>query len=918
MKKIVTLLLVLSLQTALSQEEKLTVNFENTPLAEALSNIEKKTGYHFFFVDDWLNGIMVSGDYDKADLSTILSEILADTQLNFYIAENNRIILTRNNIIYDKLPLGFFRIPEEEPEEEVVTREPDPVFYQNQQQPETREIETIRIGKQSTENSGDRFLLRGIILEKETGRPIPNLVVSVKNKNINAVTEADGSYEIRLPSGLNILQTQSLGNEDVTKRVFIYNDGTLNLTLARSLESLDEIFLEGKQDANVESAVTGTEVIDIEETKNIPLVLGERNIFKIAMTLPGISSAGEGAAGFNVRGGRADQNLILLDGGVIYNPTHFLGIFSALNAFTIDQATVYKGSIPARFGGRLSSVFDIKTKDGNTKKFSGQASIGPVTGKLALEIPIVENKSSLLIGGRGAYSNWLLRELDEESLKNSEASFYDALVNYSHQINKNNKIEATGYFSRDVFSITSDSLYSYNNRLFSMEYSHTFNDRSNGSILFSNSNYKFNIDYESQFANNFTSGYNINESALKVNLNYDLNEKNTFTYGISSKLYMVDPGFIEPLGSESIVNPVRIPEEKGLESAVYFSDEFKFNEKLLFNAGIRYSIYAALGSGIQTIYAEGQPKSEASIIGVEEYGNFEVIETYGGPEVRISGRYLITPDLSVKASYNSLYQYIHTLTNNTTISPTDTYKLSNLNIEPKRAHHFSLGFYRNFNQNMYETSIVGYFRKSKNIIDFKVGADLFLNQNIERDILSGEGRSYGIEFLIKKTEGKLNGWLGYSYSRSMLKLDSEFEQEIVNNGEYFPSNFDKPHDLSLVANYKLTQRFSFSANFIYQTGRPVTIPIGKYFYAGSEQVVYSDRNEFRIPDYYRLDLSFNVEGNHRIDKLAHSFWTISVYNVLGRNNPYSVFFVNRDGEIQAMKSSIFAVPIPTITYNLKF
>lgn len=451
-----------------------------------------------------------------------------------------------------------------------------------------------------------------------------------------------------------------------------------------------------------------------------------------------------------------------------------------------------------------------------------------------------------------------------------------------------------------------------------MEYSHTFNDRSNGSILFSNSNYKFNIDYESQFANNFTSGYNINESALKVNLNYDLNEKNTFTYGISSKLYMVDPGFIEPLGSESIVNPVRIPEEKGLESAVYFSDEFKFNEKLLFNAGIRYSIYAALGSGIQTIYAEGQPKSEASIIGVEEYGNFEVIETYGGPEVRISGRYLITPDLSVKASYNSLYQYIHTLTNNTTISPTDTYKLSNLNIEPKRAHHFSLGFYRNFNQNMYETSIVGYFRKSKNIIDFKVGADLFLNQNIERDILSGEGRSYGIEFLIKKTEGKLNGWLGYSYSRSMLKLDSEFEQEIVNNGEYFPSNFDKPHDLSLVANYKLTQRFSFSANFIYQTGRPVTIPIGKYFYAGSEQVVYSDRNEFRIPDYYRLDLSFNVEGNHRIDKLAHSFWTISVYNVLGRNNPYSVFFVNRDGEIQAMKSSIFAVPIPTITYNLKF
>lgn len=300
------------------------------------------------------------------------------------------------------------------------------------------------------------------------------------------------------------------------------------------------------------------------------------------------------------------------------------------------------------------------------------------------------------------------------------------------------------------------------------------------------------------------------------------------------------------------------------------------------------------------------------------FGSYEPMETYAGPEVRLSARYSILPDLSVKASYNTARQYIHTLSNNTTASPTDTYKLSNGNIEPQTAEQYSLGLFKNFDNNTYELSLEGYYKTSENLVDYKVGADLFLNENIETEILQGEGKSYGAEFLLKKTKGALNGWLGYSYSRSLVKLDGEFSEEIVNSGEYFPSNFDKPHDVSVVANYKFTRRFSLSANFVYQTGRPVTYPIGKYVYNGAEYVLYSDRNEFRIPDYYRLDLSFNVEGNHKIKKFAHSFWNISIYNVLGRNNPYSVFFVTEEGEIQAYKSSIFSVPVPTITYNFKF
>ena len=452
----------------------------------------------------------------------------------------------------------------------------------------------------------------------------------------------------------------------------------------------------------------------------------------------------------------------------------------------------------------------------------------------------------------------------------------------------------------------------------SLKWDHSFNDKNKGSVILANSEYRFGIEFDGNTDNDFDLGYKVNETHLKLKMKYLLNDKHKFDYGVSSKLYIVDPGNIDPKGSNSIVEPLSIPRERGLESAIFIADNFTVNKKLLINAGLRYSVYAALGAATQRIYEDGQPRNEGTLVEERQFGKNEVIETYGGPEVRLSARYFINPTLSVKASYNNTYQYIHTLSNNTTVSPTDTWKLSDLNIEPQQANQYALGFYKNLDGNTYELSIEGYYKKTKNILDYKVGAELLLNETIEQEVLQGNGKSYGIEFLIKKTKGKLNGWLGYTYSRSFIQLDSEFSEERVNNGEYFPSNFDKPHDVSLVANYKLTRRFSLSANFTYQTGRPVTYPIGSYIFNGSEQVLYSDRNKFRIPDYYRVDVGLNIEGNHKIKKFAHSFWNISIYNVLGRNNPYSVFFVTDNGEIKAYKSSIFSIPVPTITYNFKF
>lgn len=896
-----------------------TLNFNNSSIEDVFTKIENQSNYQFYFLKKWLPKEAFSGNFKNASLEEVLDSVFHNTVLNYYLL-GNKIIITQNSLVYNDFSRGILYTDSLDEEDEVIKVPKEesslPVFYEEN---DNKRIEIVKIGKENNNARIDkRYKISGTITDYDTGAPIENAAIIIENNNIGAVTDSLGNYSINLPQGIYTLKTQSLGNLEERRKLIVYNSGDLNLKLRPNLEMLNEVVIESESDKNVNQPFAGVSEINVREIKTIPLVLGERDLLKVATTLPGISKAGEGSSGYNVRGGRADQNLILLDKGLIYNPNHFFGIFSALNPFTTGSVDIYKGSIPAKYGGRLSSVFDIKTKQGNSREFSGEGSIGPVTGNLALEIPLTKDKSSLIIGGRATYSDWILQNLNEKSLNNSQASFYDFIAKYNLQIDEKSEINATAYHSHDKFSITSDSLYSYQNQMLSLSYDKKINNKVNASIFLTNSNYKFNIDYDSQFDNSFTTGYSINDSKLQLDVDHKINKKNSLNYGLASKYYIVNPGSIEPIGAESIIETKKLREEKGLESALYISDEFTVSKKITVNGGLRFSVYNAIGPDTVNIYEENQPRSASSLTATQVYSNNEFIKTYSGLEYRFSARYFLLPDLSVKAGYSTTLQYIHTLSNNTTVSPTDIYKLADYNIKPQEARQFSIGFFKNFDENNYELSLEGYYKDSNNILDFKTGATLFLNENIETETLQGEGKAYGIEFLLRKNSGKLNGWLSYTYSRSFLKLDSPFSVERVNEGEYFPSNYDKPHDFSAILNYKLTKRFSFSGNLIYQTGRPVTFPIGKYSFNNSEFVVYSDRNQYRIPDYYRLDLSFNAEGNHKIDKLAHSFWSLSVYNVLGRNNPYSVFFVTKDGEVQAYQSSIFSIPIPTITYNFKF
>jgi hypothetical protein len=920
LKLLVIAIFCLEMATAQKSGEQISIAFQNAPIQEVLNQLGQKTGYTFYYANEWLGARSITQEFQNATLKQILAQVFKETDLNFFISVDHRVILTRNNSIYDRLPQGFFLSREKSLTEEAnfAGLQSQPIVLEKQGTNKDQVVETIRIGKENRDGGQRRFTLSGIVTNTLTGKPIPNLAVLVRANGLGTATNEEGYYELVLPAGLNILETSSLGIAESKRNVIIYNNGKLNIRLEETFELLDEVVVNATATKNVEDASTGSTTIGSEESKNIPLVLGERDVLKVATTLPGVTTAGEGASGFNVRGGKTDQNLILLDKAVIYNPSHFFGIFQALNPFAIEDVTIYKGHIPAEYGGRLSSVFDINTKKANTQNFSGEASLGPVTANVVLEVPIVKEKSGLLIGGRVAYSDWVLQSLKDVSLQKSSANFYDVMAKYDHRINDKNGLRVSGYYSKDAFSITSDSLYGYSNRLFSLQWDHKFDERNSGSLLLANSEYQFDIGYDGSEIDNFSQKYHIGETEVKARFRYLMNEKHNIDYGISAKVYNVSPGELLPNSPQDIILPLTIQKERALESAVFVTDNFKVTDKLLLDLGLRYSFYAAMGPSDPRNYQEGLPVSNGSVLDTLHYDKNKFIKTYGGPEIRISARYLLSENSSIKASFDNANQYIHTLSNTTTVSPIDTWKLSDYNIKPQRANQFVLGFYKNLNGTDYEFSLEGFYKMQKNLLDFKTGAKLLLNQYVETEVLQGEGRAYGIEFLLRKNTGNLNGWIGYTYSRSLLKLESEFREERVNDGRYFPSNFDKPHDFSLVLNYKFTKRYSFSANFIYQTGRPVTFPVGNYSFNGIEYVLYSDRNQYRIPDYYRLDIGFNIEGNHKIKKIAHSFWNISVYNVLGRNNPYSVFFVSNNGEIRALQSSIFSVPVPSITYNFKF
>ena len=598
---VICFLLISAFGFAQVNNENVTIAFNNETIKEAIFKIESNLNVEFYFLENWLPDQRVTKSYTAEPLAAILTDLFKDTVINFYIYSDNRIILTENRAIYDKIPESGTQIPTDD--EEIVTARP---IFNDEKETKNEEEETVKIGKEETTQTQQVFTISGYVKEVSTKKPLANVAISVKDGTAGTTTDADGFYQLRLKPGNYTLITNALNAKTQTKKIGVFNDGVVDFNLVENIESLKEVVVEAEADRNVKEVITGVTKIEVESIKNIPLVLGERDILKVATTLPGIANTGEGSNGYNVRGGKTDQNLILLDNAAVYNPTHFFGIFSALNPFTTGDVNIYKGNIPAEYGGRLSSVFDISTKDANTEKFAAEASIGPVTSNVTVEFPLVEEKAGLLIGARSTYSNWILRSLDEESLRNSQASFFDAIIKYNHEINGNNKINATAYYSNDDFSITSDSLYGYSNRVLSFGWRHKLNDRHRAELALTNSEYQFDIEYDGDFSNDFELDYKNNETELKLKLDYELDDTKNLTYGVASKLYNISPGSFQPLNSDSNIEPLVIDKEKALESSVFGSINYDITEKFAIDAGLRFSYYMFLGPGEQRIYEQGQ------------------------------------------------------------------------------------------------------------------------------------------------------------------------------------------------------------------------------------------------------------------------------------------------------------------------
>ncbi len=908
MKHLIAIVLIALATKVLAQNNVYQFDFTGRSPLQMIEEIESKSGFIFYYAPEWLDSLKVQSRYFEGTLSSVLDNIFTNTRINYIILED-RIIMTYNSPILTQVVFDSTSSSDSDLSKYIFNSE-----YESNNQ-DIEEAAFI-IGRKSEMQIGGTSLLSGFVKNDANGEPLGGTYL--KSDVSATIADERGFFVLKVPNGKSVVNFQFGGMNPTQRTVVVFSDGSINVNMTPSVVMLDNLTIQANADENILSTQMGVYKFALDELKNIPKVFGENDILKVALALPGVQNVGEGSPGINVRGGKADQNLIMLDHATIYNPFHFFGFFSSFNAEALASTELYKNSMPASFGGRLSSVLDIRTREGSKEKFGAKGGIGLVTSSLNVEIPVVKHRTSLTLGGRSTYSDWILMEVDNQAIRNSKPFFYDLSGGIDHVYGRANHISVSGYYSYDQFKLSTDSLYSYSNFNFSLRWKHHINEKLSSEFTATSSDYKYSIDYNTIPESAFKYGFGINDMFSQLKFDYRVSGAHTIQTGVDGRLYHIDPGFRHPRTGLSEVPSEMVAQESGVELSYFIADNFTINEKWSLYGGVRYSGFAALGPAKSFIYESGVPKAREVIADSLLFKRNEIVKSYYGPEFRFSMRYSLDSKKSIKGAYNNTRQYLHSLSNSVSITPTDTWKLSDKNVLPQIAHQFSVGYFENFMENKIEASVEAYYKISRNLIDYKTNADLVLNKNLETDILQGDGRAYGVELFLRKSSGKLNGWLSYTYSRSLQRYASRFDEETINRGVYFPTNFDKPHILNLVGNYKLTKRYSFSFNANYSSGRPVTYPTAIYTIGGAPIIHFGERNRFRIPNYFRIDVGVNVEGSHKVKKLAHGYWSFSIYNLLGRDNPYSVFFRSSEGTIQAYRLAVLGSPIPSITYKFEF
>lgn len=772
------------------------------------------------------------------------------------------------------------------------------------------------IGKDN--NKTGPFRINGKVSDFDSRESLLGVNIFIEELGTGVVTQEDGTFLLVLDKGTYTLRVSFIGFENKQIPVEVKGNGKLPIRLKEDLQQLQEVVVFGTNpEENVKSADLGKSTLSIKSIQALPPLAGEVDILKSITLLPGVTTVGEVSSGFHVRGGGSDQNLILLGGATLYNPSHLFGFLSSFNADLISDVTLYKGGIPAKYGGRGSSILDLRYKTGDLNSWHGKASVGMVSSKLTLEGPIVQNKLSVLLGGRISYSDWLLKTTSDPDIKNSSAQFYDLNAAVNYHLNSNNKVSYSFYQSSDDFKFASDTTFAWTNRSHVLRWDHTFTERFTFNASLVNSQYNFSI-LNSTGINDFDLVSSINDTGGTLDLNYNFSETNSVNFGFQTKFIKINPGKLDPTTASSSVVATDIEDELGNESGAYIQHTFDLGKRLTFSYGVRYNMFRYLGSNTVNRYEALLPRNEENIIEQVTFGDGELIKKFDGFAPRASLRFSLGENSSIKMGYNKMYQYIHLISNTSTIAPTDVWKLSDEFLEPEIVTQYSIGLFKNLQDNSIETSIEAYYKDIENIVEYKDGADLILNNHLETELLTGKGRAYGIEFFFKKKQGRLTGWFSYTYSRSQRQVVGPYPEERINNGEWYNSNFDKPHDMTAVTQYNVSDRVSFSTIFTYSTGRPVTYPSAKFEYFGEEIAYYDERNGNRAPAYHRLDASLTFSFNAR-RKIWQGDWVLSVFNLYSRRNAFSVFFDDVPGAPpQAYQLSILGTPFPSLSYSVKF
>ncbi len=765
------------------------------------------------------------------------------------------------------------------------------------------------VADEEKDPEGNKIIISGHVTDINTGEDLLGATIYIKELESGTVTNFYGFYSLSLEKGTYTLIFSYMGYAPVEKNITLVKNQTLDVELKTTEKTLEAVEITGKaSNENIVKTEMSAVKMDIKTIKQIPALMGEVDIIKAIQLLPGVQASSEGSSGFSVRGGNPDQNLILLDEAAVYNASHLMGFFSVFNNDAIKEVKLYKGDIPASNGGRLSSLLDIRMKDGNHKKFSGSGGIGTISSRLTLEGPINKDKTSFIVSGRRTYADIFLAFSSNEELRNNTLYFYDLNAKINHRIDDNNRLYFSTYYGKDIFK-NDDFKMGWGNNTYSLRWNHLFNKKLFSNFTLTYSNYDYYLGVPEGEANSFIWRSLLQDITFKSDFTFYINTNNTMRYGISSMYHQIDPGSAKGIGEETFFNEFVVPRSNSMESAIYVSNEQKIGAPITLKYGLRYSLFNNIGLGTIYSYDDLFNKIDSTV-----YKRGDLFNTYSGLEPRIGMKYQTSETSSVKASYSRTRQYIHLATNSTAGTPLDVWFPSSPNVKPQVSDQAAVGYFRNFINNRIETSLEVYYKWIDNAIDFKDHAMLLLNRELEGELRFGTARSYGLEFLARLNDEKINGWISYTLSRSERTFPD------INNGRTYVSPYDKTHDVTIVLNYNLNNCLSLGATWVYATGSPVTFPTGRFEYGGLISPVYSNRNAYRLPDYHRLDISLTYKSKEKTGKKWHSEWNLSIYNAYARKNAWVINFEQEEYDptkTYAEMTYLFSI-VPSLTYNFYF